>query len=167
MMIRVAKVHVWLFSVCLGLSVPAAAEQAGTGKPVLADTPHLQKLLREEMQALQEAMRTLAVALPQGDFATVARTAKAVHDSFIFEQNLTEKDKHLLQEQLPEGFVQLDQALHQRAAKLHDAAAQHDGELSVYYHSRMLESCVQCHQRYAPHRFPGLKEKQEPVQHHH
>jgi len=162
-----AKLHALIVTICFTMPAFAIAETAVTDKPVLAGAPHLQKLLREEMQALQEAMRTLASALPQGDFATVARTAQAMHDSFIFEQKLTEKDKHILHEQLPEGFVQLDQAFHQRAAQLHDAAAAHDGELGVYYLSRMLESCVQCHQRYATHRFPGLKAEQAPAQHHH
>ena len=160
-----AKLHALVVTICFSMPAIALAESAATGKPVLAAAPHLQKLLREEMQALQEAMRTLASALPQGDFATIARTAKAMHDSFIFQQKLTEKDKHLLLEQLPADFVQLDQAFHQRAAKLHAAATSHDIELSVYHGSRLLESCVQCHQQFATQRFPALQ-ADTPAHHH-
>lgn len=159
------RLHALLVTICFSMPAIALAESAATGKPVLAGAPHLQKLLREEMQALQEAMRTLASALPQGDFAAIARTAKAVHDSFIFQQKLTEQDKHLLHEQLPADFVQLDQAFHQRAAKLHAAATSHDIELSLYHHTRLLESCVQCHKSHAAQRFPSLQ-AEAPTHHH-
>ncbi len=127
-------------------------------QPLLSDQPHLQTLLRDEMRAVQTAMNTLVTALPQGDWPTVAITAKAIHDSFIFQQKLTPKDRDILHHSLPAAFIHLDQGFHQRAIKLHEAAADNDAELSLYHYARLLETCVQCHQRYATHRFPGLKE---------
>lgn len=127
-------------------------------KPLLSDQPRLQTLLREEMGALQTAMSKPVIALPQGDWPAVATTAKAVHDSFIFQQKLAPKDKDILHHTLPEAFIHLDQDFHQRAIKLHEAAASKDAELSLYHYSRLLEACVQCHQRFATHRFPSLNE---------
>jgi len=141
-------------------------EQPLTGKPLLSDTPHLQALLIEEMRALQQATNKIVSALPQGDWTTVATSARAIHDSFIFQQKLTAKDRDILHHHLPAEFIHLDQAFHQRAASLGEAAANTDAELSVYYLSRMLETCMQCHQQFATHRFPALKEQGRHAPHH-
>lgn len=142
------------------------AEQQGRSKPLLSDVPHLQTLLREEMRALQQALNKIVTALPQGQWMVVAASAKGIHDSFIFQQKLTPKDKHILHDRLPPEFVHLDQGLHQRAAMLQEAAAHESAELSVYHLSRMVEMCMQCHQRFAVHRFPALKEKHQNAPHH-
>ena len=142
------------------------AEQSNMDKPLLSDQPRLQTLLREEMGALLTATSKIATALPQGDWPSVASTAKAIHDSFIFQQKLSPKDKEILHHSLPAAFIHLDQGFHRRALKLHQAAANHDAELSLYYYSRLLESCVQCHQRFATHRFPTLKEDTQHAPHH-
>lgn len=135
-----------------------SAGKADSSKAVLSDQPHLQTLLREEMRALQTAMSKLASALPQGDWLTLATTAKAMHDSFIFEQKLSPKDRDILHHHLPPEFIHLDQGFHQRASWLHKAAIAKDAELSLYHFSRLLDTCMQCHQRFATHRFPTLKE---------
>ncbi len=142
------------------------AEQQDMSKPLLSDVPHLQTLLREEMRALQQALNKIVTALPQGEWTVVATSAKGIHDSFIFQQKLTPKDSHILHDRLPPEFVHLDQGLHQRAAMLHEAAVHENAELSVYHLSRMVEMCMQCHQRFATHRFPALKKKNQNAPHH-
>ncbi len=149
--------------------IQSGLHAAGTNKaskPVLSEVPHLQNLLRQEMRAVQQAMGKIVTALPQGEWMTVATTAQAINDSFILQQKLTTQDREKLHQHLPAGFIQLDKTFHQQALKLHDAAAQQDAELSVFYVSKMLNMCVQCHQQYAPQRFPKLKPSVSDAHHH-
>jgi len=157
--------HILLISLPF-LSGILQAEQSNMDKPLLSDQPHLQTLLRDEMGALLTATSKIADALPQGDWPTVATTAKAIHDSFIFQQKLTPRDRDILHHSLPEAFIHLDKGFHQRALKLHEAAAKNDAELSLYHYARLLETCVQCHQRFATHRFPTLNEDSQHAPHH-
>lgn len=132
-----------------------------TADPVsgpLEGEPRLRLLLQQEMQALQDAMGTISQALPQGEWRIVAETAGQVHDSFIFQQQLSASDRKTLHKTLPEGFIRQDKAFHQQAKKLQHAAELRDAELSLFYYSKMVESCVTCHSRFATHRFPSLAE---------
>lgn len=138
---------------------------AESGAP-LAGQPELRQLLQQEMRALQEAVGTLGQALVQGDWQTLAKTAGQMHDSFIFQQKLTDADRELLHQNLPSGFIQQDKGFHQRAKKLQQAALVQDAELSLFYYSKMLESCVSCHSQYATHRFPSLAGS-APLEHAH
>jgi hypothetical protein len=142
------------------------AEQQVKGKPLLSDVPHLRTLLVEEMRALQQALNRIVIALPQGEWTKVAASAKGIHDSFIFQKKLTPKDRDILHHRLPAEFVHLDLGLHQRAARLQESAMHADAELSIYHLSRMMEACIQCHKRFATHRFPVLKDKTESAPHH-
>lgn len=131
---------------------------AETASGPLDREPRLRQLLQQEMQALQDAMGTISQALPQGQWHTVAETADQVHDSFIFQQKLTAEDRKTLHQMLPEGFIRQDKAFHQQAKKLQHAAESLDAELSLFYYSKMVESCITCHSQYATHRFPSLIE---------
>ncbi|MDZ7661896.1 hypothetical protein [Thiohalophilus sp.] len=147
-----------LLFIVVAASIPMRAALAGTNAPVLAGQPELRQLLQQEMQALKKAMAVLSQALPQGEWRSVAETAGQVHDSFIFQQKLTAKDRKTLHQALPEGFIRQDRAFHQQARKLQHAAESRDAELSLFYYSKMLESCVTCHSKFATHRFPSLAE---------
>ena len=129
---------------------------AETGAPVLADQPELRQLLQQEMRSLEDAVATLGQVLAKGDWKTLADTAGQVHDSFIFQQKLTDADRKRLHQSLPPGFIQQDKRFHERAKKLQRAAQMQDTELGLFYYSKMLESCVACHSQYAIHRFPSL-----------
>ncbi|MDR9437302.1 MAG: hypothetical protein RI563_10485 [Thiohalophilus sp.] len=139
--------------VMAALGGPVLAQ--GGGGP-LANEPELRGLLQQEMQALQEALATISTALPQGQWHTVAETAGQIHDSFILQQQLSADARKTLHQTLPEGFIRQDQAFHQQAKKLQHAAESRDAELSLFYYSKMVESCVSCHSRFATHRFPSL-----------
>lgn len=147
-----------LLFIVVGAALPMRAALAGNAAPVLAGQPELRQLLQQEMQALKKAVAQLSQALPQGEWHSVAGTAGQIHDSFIFQQKLSAEDRKTLHQTLPEGFIQLDKAFHQQAKKLQHAAESHDAELSLFYYSKMLESCVTCHSRFATHRFPSLTE---------
>ncbi|MFP4561152.1 MAG: cytochrome c [Thiohalorhabdus sp.] len=120
-------------------------------------TPKLDRLLREEMQAIQESMATAFAALVTGDHDTVAEEARGIHDSFILKRSLTEEDRRDLREAVPEGFVRLDQRFHAAAAELAEVAEEGDADRQLEVYNRMTRDCVACHSRYVTGRFPGLE----------
>ncbi|KPV39205.1 hypothetical protein AN478_13100 [Thiohalorhabdus denitrificans] len=141
------------------LMVLGAAPVTGGAEPqaVTGDlTPKLDRLLREEMQAIQESMATAFAALVTGDHDTVAEEARGIHDSFILKRSLTEEDRRDLRAAVPEGFVRLDKRFHAAAAELAEAAEEGDANRQLEVYNRMTRDCVACHSRYVTGRFPGL-----------
>lgn len=154
MLHHVKSVLLGVLLVSIGINSAMAESAAGP----LDGEPRLRQLLQEEMQALEKALATISTALPQGNWQSVAKTAGQVHDSFIFQQKLSDADRKTLHQTLPEGFIRQDKAFHQQAKKLQHAAESQNPELSLFYYSKMVESCVTCHSRFATHRFPSLLE---------
>lgn len=154
-----------MLAVLLALTIPLAhsAEPQPVGPKL---TPKLKKLLAEEMRAVNQASQKIVGALAAGDHAAVAAAAQQIHDSFILEKKLTEKDKHDLETAVPEAFLDLDGAFHLMAAKLAEAARHQDGDLQTHYFGRMLEMCQTCHGRFASDRFPGFGGKPPAVHAH-
>ena len=154
-------------SAVLALAVvvqPAASTELQPVGPKL--TPKLKKLLTDEMRAVNQASAGIVQALAAGDHVTVAKLAQNIHDSFILEKKLTDKDKHDLEMAVPPAFLDLDGAFHLTAEKLAEAARHKDGDLQTYYFGRMLEMCQTCHSRFASDRFPGFGSK-PPATHAH
>lgn len=120
-------------------------------------TPKLQKLFAEEMTAILQASQQIVAALVTGDHATVAKNAQAIHDSFILDKNLTPPDRRDLETAVPPAFLELDQAFHQTAVKLAEAARHKDTDLQQYFFGRLLETCRACHAKYATDKFPALR----------
>ncbi len=155
-----------MLSVVLLLSVPAVpAAETGPVGPKL--TPKLKRLLTEEMRAVNQASQQIVGALVAGDHAAVAKAAQQIHDSFILEKKLTDKDKRDLEAAVPPAFLALDGAFHQMAAKLAEAARhKEDVDLQTYYFGRMIEMCQTCHSRFASDRFPAFGGKAPAVHAH-
>lgn len=148
----------------LALATPAQSAEPQPVGPKL--TPKLKKLLAEEMCAVNQASQQIVAALAAGDHAAVATSAQQIHDSFILEKKLTDKDKRDLEAAVPPAFLELDGAFHATAAKLAETARHKDVELQAYYFGRMLEMCQTCHSRFAADRFPAFGGK-PPVTHAH
>ncbi len=129
-------------------------------------TPKLKKLLAEEMRAVNQASQQIVAAMATGDHTTVAKAAQQIHDSFILEKKLTDKDKHDLEAAVPPAFLELDGAFHLMAARLAESARYKDGDLQTHYFGRMIEMCQTCHSKYASDRFPGFGGK-PPATHAH
>jgi len=137
-----------------GLAGPAPAAPEEPVTPQL--TPKLDRLLRQEMAAIDEAMRTIFQALVRGDHGTVADRARAIHDSFILKRELTAADRKALKRAVPPAFLKLDRAFHKDAARLAEAARAGDSERQLAVFQAMTEACVDCHRRFVSDRFPGL-----------
>jgi cytochrome c556 len=82
------------------------------------------------------------------------------------EKKLTPAQSKELDDALPEQFKRIDAEFHARAEKLGAAAASHDAELVIHHYTRMLESCTQCHARFAPARFSGFLSPAQDGHHH-
>ncbi len=117
-------------------------------------TPRLQELLREEMRFIDKASQGILAALVTGSDARVAALAEQIRDSFILRQAMTPEDKKHLVTVAPQGFVPMDQAFHQIAAELAQAARAGDRPAQHQQFGRMVAACSGCHARYATDRFP-------------
>ena len=122
----------------------------------------LRGALIKEMVEVQAAMHVTYSAIVQGDHATVAQQGKAIHDSFILEQALTEQDLQDLVATVPAEFLQMDEQFHQLAAALAEAGRQENTQEQVEVFGQLTESCVACHSSYVTDRFSGLRDQAIP-----
>lgn len=149
------------FATRIGLVVLAgllAAPAVPAAEPVTPDlTPKLDRLLREEMQAIQEAMGAVHAALVTGDHDTVAQKAQAIHDSFILKRELTDADRRDLKAAVPQRFLEMDKGFHVSAGELAEAARAGDTGRELKLFRRMTEACISCHAEFVGDRFPNLE----------
>lgn len=134
---------------------------------VQALSPELRALLNKEMQALQSGMQKIIPAYVTGDLAEVAHIAGKMKNSYILKQQITKAQQQELKTKLSHGFLRSDQEFHEYAGKLQHVAEEKHGELVVFYYSKLMESCVSCHSRFASYRFKGFKGKRHKKGHHH
>ena len=119
-------------------------------------TARLKKLITNEMLQVADATGRLSVAISTGDHETVHALGVGVRDSFILKQSLTAQDKKDLVGAVPAEFITLDRHFHALAGKLAHAGEVKDSALQGFYYSKMMETCVACHARFAVDKFPGL-----------
>jgi cytochrome c556 len=143
----------WRGAVAVLLLLPALAAAEPVGPEL---TPKLDRLLRQEMRAIDKAMTAIFSAIVTGDHGKVADQAQRIHDSFILKQNLTAADRSDLQRAVPKAFVELDQAFHADAGALAKAARARDAARELALFQDITRACLTCHSRYATDRFPGL-----------
>ncbi len=156
-------------SIAVPLTGSSAEPQADATKdkaPVLALTPKLRGALVAEMAGLKGDIAELVVALAAGEWDKLARSAERIRDSYIMKQKLSAEEMAQLHRALPAEFLELDERFHRHAESLAHAAQRHDGELAVFYLSRMTEGCVNCHARYSTHVFKGLRPVAETAHNH-
>jgi mono/diheme cytochrome c family protein len=130
---------------------------AGAAEPVTGQlTPKLDRLLRQEMRAIDGAMRAIFGALVSGNHAAVAEKARRIHRSFILQRELTAADRRDLKAAVPPAFLRLDKRFHDQAAALAEAARAEDPDRQLRLFQEMTGACIDCHRRYVSDRFPGL-----------
>lgn len=142
----------------VGLALLFALPGHGLTEPITPKlTPKLDRLLREEMQAVQEAMNAVHTGIVTGDHATVTEKAQAIHDSFILKGALSDADRRALKTAVPQRFLALDQQFHKQAASLAEAARKGRTQRELTLFRRMTHGCVQCHATFVGDRFPDLE----------
>lgn len=135
--------------------IAPAAEPSGTavGSEL---PPRVRALLLEEMNSILDATGKILGALVRGQDSAVAEQARAIHDSFILKQEMTEADRKALKAAVPAAFVERDRAFHELTARLAEAARKGNGTLQEELFGEMVGACRECHAEHAQDRFPGL-----------
>jgi cytochrome c556 len=145
---------------------PASREEPQPSSQL--DLPaHLRDLLKEEMRAVSDGIKSIAQDIGVGAYAAIETEAKKIQASYILNQRLSEDDARGLDHSLPEVFKALDLQFHNRAGALVSAAEEHDADLVLHHYSKLLETCVTCHSQYAAPRFPDLAPKSTSGHHAH
>ncbi len=132
-----------------------AADHAKIAGTNLQMSVELQKLFQQEMLALLTGTQTIAASLPVGNWGAIAETSATIRHSYVLEKKLTRAQKDELS-RLPSEFKSLDETFHLRAEKLERAAVARDAEAVAFQFSRLLESCTECHTKYARAKFPAF-----------
>ncbi|MBL1245047.1 MAG: cytochrome c [Sulfurimonas sp.] len=130
-------------------------------------SPELRGLLLQEMNALQKGMMSIIPELASGNLHEVHKIAKKIQGSYILKQKLTKEQAKELHTKLPSSFIELDQSFHKDAGMLADVAEQKNAELANFYFSKMNNTCINCHSRFATHRFPAFKVDKKTIEHDH
>lgn len=128
---------------------------AGQANPDLRLSADLQKLFQQEMLALLTGAQTIAASLPVGNWEAIVETSATMRHSYVLEKKLTPAQEDELS-RLPDEFKSLDESFHLRTSKLERAAVARDAEAVAFQFSRLLESCTECHARFARAKFPAL-----------
>jgi len=128
-------------------------------------SPNLRNLLSQEMRQLQKGMIEIYPLYISGKWAEIIPIAKTMKDSYVLKQNLSKEQMHELHLKLSNEFLELDQQFHYLSGMLAHAAKMEKPELVGFYISRMSETCVKCHTKFATHKFPSLAPNTQPHDH--
>jgi hypothetical protein len=142
--------------VALLLAWPLLTSAESPGGPTTGLSPELRAAFIAEMQHLDLGLQRTVSAVARADWPAAERAAREIKGSFILEQRLSPEQLAELHRVLPEPFLALDRAFHDRAERLAVAAANADVELATFLTYKLTEACLSCHAQFAQHRFPGL-----------
>lgn len=141
--------------------LPASADHPGEKesdeRTSLTLSKKLQRLLSAEMNSVQHGMTNLAIAIPAGDWNSVAETARIIMDGYILEKKLSNKKMKEFRKSLPAGYNSIDRKYKQMAKDMIDAAKKGDAEAVNMAFYKLNWTCIECHLKYAKKRFPGFK----------
>ena len=159
-----------IFLAVLGIvfigSTTAYAEETAASPDDLQLSQEVRSLLQAEMREIAVAVQAVAVSLATGNWESIETISENIRTSYVMEKNLTDSQRHELEDQLPDYFKRLDAEFHARAEKLGLAAAAHDAETAAFQYYRLVEGCATCHATFATARFPGFS-LITPEQHQH
>ena len=120
-------------------------------------SPQLRTYLSEEMLAIQKGMKDIFSYTISGQYDDIATLATKIKNSFILKKSLTKAQANELKTKLPKDFLIQDQAFHELAGKLAQAA-EFDGPQEITQAiNTMTNSCVKCHSIYAKSRFTSFE----------
>ena len=117
----------------------------------------LQRLLSAEMNSVQNAMTNLSIAIPAGNWGSVAETAGSIRDGYIMEKKLSKNEMMDFRKSLPAGYIKIDQEYKRLAEEMVDAANKGDADAVNLSYYKINSTCIECHVKYAKDRFPGFE----------
>ncbi len=136
----------------------AGSLYAGQTKGVETLSDGLRGLLSMEMLQIEKGMHKIFSHMVRGEFQQVNKIALNIRDSFILKKRLSKSQKAELRTKLPNSFLELDQSFHETAGDLANAAEFGDKDTVVEYYQKMVGKCVQCHSKFAAHRFENFED---------
>lgn len=149
-----------LFFAVLGIifvgSTIAHAEEPPASPNDLQLSQEVQSLLQAEMREIAVAVQAVALSVATGNWESIKSISENIRTSYVMQKNLTDSQRHELEDQLPDYFKRLDAEFHARAEKLGLAAAANDPETVAFQYYRLIEACATCHATFAKTRFPGF-----------
>jgi hypothetical protein len=110
-------------------------------------------------------MQELVPDIVSGNWEGIAAQAKEMEGSYIMKQKLSDEQRKELRQKLPAGFKELDGTFHRLAGMLAHVAEDKHAELVSFYFYKLMDTCTQCHSRYAAERFPSLASEEEQHKH--
>jgi hypothetical protein len=140
----------------VGVTIPSYGNNTGEGFKLLLPKK-LHRALTGEMNALQNAMSNLSIAIPAGRLQEVAETAEKMKEGYIMKKVLSKKQLQELNKSLPSGYHTMDRAFYKAIENLKQAAQGNNREKVTLYYYKSIEKCVTCHARYAGQRFPDFR----------
>ena len=156
------KYPAFLLSLLLTPTIGTASDD----KSVSSLTPELQRLFSKEMIQLKNGMHQITDAYISGQWDAIATTAKQMENTYVLRQGLSHSQAHELHSKLPKNFLKLDEQFHYYSGMLAYAAENNNVELIGFYISKMSESCVSCHSRFANEKFPDFRQSIDNPKHH-
>ncbi len=139
-------------------SFAKAGEVKSDEHPELRLTQKLHRLLSAEMNAIQNGMTNMAIAVPAGRWNEVAETARKIKKGYIMNKELSEDQMTEFTNSLPPGYIEMEREFMNTAGMLMNAAQDQDKERILSSLHQLNRSCVHCHEKFARKRFPGFKE---------
>jgi hypothetical protein len=156
-----AMVVVTLFAVGIifSVSVPEGHTKAvkGQGGHEIHLSKKLRRILSAEMNAIQNGMANLVIAIPAGHWNDIVETAKKMKGSYIMNKKLSKEQMREFYRSLPSGYKEIDREFYETVGEMIHAAKEHNGERINFHFYKLNESCIKCHSKYAKKRFPNFK----------
>ena len=132
---------------------------AAPDKAVTKLSDETRNLFKAEMNFIKNGMDEILYAMISGDDEKVQEVAGQIRDSFIFTKSLKQHNVDEIKK-LPKQFFVYDAELHGGASDLANAAEFDDKEGVKKNYFRMVNSCLQCHETFATHRFSKFLEEE-------
>jgi hypothetical protein len=118
----------------------------------------LYRALTAEMNALQNGMSNLSIAIPAGRLKETAGIARKMKEGYIMNDVLTSEQIKQLNTLLPSGYAAMDREFKKVTEKLLWSANEKERKNVTLFFYQLTEQCVQCHAKYAQKRFPDFRE---------
>lgn len=113
----------------------------------------LQELLSQEMSYIKGGMDEMLFAIISNDYETVSKIAHSIEHSYVFKDQILEKQKQEIKQKFPTKFFEYDMEFHETAQSVADFADFEDRSNVLKSYSSMVNQCVRCHESFATFRF--------------
>jgi len=116
----------------------------------------LKRILSAEMNSVQHGVTNLSIAIPAGDWNSIAETARNIKDGYILKKKLSDQEMKGFQNSLPEEYMTIDSEYKRLAEDMIYAAKKNDAKAVNLSFYKLNGTCIECHVKYAKKRFPGF-----------